>query len=141
MTPPALASGTTATGTAEAEFQQIRTLLDNRDYAAADSSLRAFIAAHPAHPLASSAFFWLGEIYYDRADYQRAAETYAAGYANYPTGYKAADTLLKLGMTLRRLGQNQEACATFGELDRRFPDANPRLRERAGQERQAAGCT
>lgn len=142
-TAPTLPSGTgtPSTGTAEAEFQAIRTMLDSRDYASADTALRAFIAAHPAHPLASSAFFWLGEIYYDRVDYQRAAETYAAGYANYPSGYKAADTLLKLGLSLLALNRPVDACATLNQLRAGFPSAPINIQQRADAARASAGCS
>jgi tol-pal system protein YbgF len=115
-------------------------MLDNREYAAADAALRSFIGAHPTHPLSSSAFFWLGEIYFDRGDYQRAAETYAAGFANYPTGYKAADTLLKLGLSLIQLGRPADACTTLNQLRTAFPNAPMNIQERAAQARATAGC-
>lgn len=142
VTPPTITggSGATASGTPESEFQAIRTMLDNRDYAGADAALRTFIGAHPSHPLTSSAFFWLGEIYFDRADYQRAAETYAAGFANYPTGYKAADTLLKLGLSLMQLGRPSDACTTFNQLRATFPNAPINIQQRADQARVTAGC-
>ncbi|MGF1625993.1 MAG: tol-pal system protein YbgF [Alphaproteobacteria bacterium] len=142
VTPPVISGGTasTAAGTPEAEFQMIRTMLDNRDFAGADSALRTFIGAHPNHPLSSSAFFWLGEIYFDRGDYQRAAETYAAGFANYPSGYKAADTLLKLGLSLVQLGRPSDACTTFNQLRNAFPNAPINIQQRADQARISAGC-
>jgi tol-pal system protein YbgF len=147
VTPPAITGGSAdgtggvaAAGTPEAEFQTIRTMLDNREFAAADAALRNFIGQHPNHPLSSSAFFWLGEIYFDRADYQRAAETYAAGFANYPTGYKAADTLLKLGMSLVQLGRPNDACTTFNQLRTAFPNAPINIQQRADQARFSAGC-
>ncbi|MEZ5668385.1 MAG: tol-pal system protein YbgF [Alphaproteobacteria bacterium] len=143
VTPPTLSNGTggsAAPGTPEAEFQAIRAMLDNRDYANADAALRTFISANPNHPLSSSAFFWLGEIYYDRADYQRAAETYAAGFANYPAGYKAADTLLKLSLALIELGRAPDACATLNKLRSDFPSAPINVQQRADQARISAGC-
>ena len=143
-TPPALASGsgsgTVSAGTPEAEFQAIRAMLDNRDFANADAALRNFIGANANHPLSSSAFFWLGEIYFDRADYQRAAETYAAGFANYPTGYKAADTLLKLSLSLIEIGRAPDACATLSKLRTEFPSAPINIQQRADQARISAGC-
>lgn len=139
VTPPTISGGAVA-GTPEAEFQAIRTMLDNREFAAADAALRSFIGAHPNHPLSSSAFFWLGEIYFDRGDHQRAAETYAAGFANYPTGYKAADTLLKLGLSLIELGRPGDACTTLNQLRAAFPNAPINIQQRADQARFSAGC-
>jgi len=111
-----------------------------RAYTFRPQRLRNFIATYPAHPLASSAFYWLGEIYYDRADYQRAAETYAAGYANYPTGYKAADTLLKLGLSLLALNRTADACTTLNQLRVGFPSAPINIQQRADAARASAGC-
>lgn len=144
VTPPQISGGSTTAattaGTPEAEFQAIRGLLDSRDYPAADAALRKFIGDHPNHPLASSAFFWLGEIYFERADYQRAAETYAAGFANYPNGYKAADTLLKLSLSLIELGRPSDGCTTLNQLRTAFPNAPINIQQRADQARASAGC-
>ena len=144
VTPPQISGGSTTAaataGTPEAEFQTIRGMLDSRDYPAADAALRKFIGDHPNHPLASSAFFWLGEIYYERADYQRAAETYAAGFANYPSGYKAADTLLKLSLSLIELGRPSDGCTTLNQLRTAFPNAPINIQQRADQARASAGC-
>lgn len=147
VTPPQISSGgstaaaTAGAGTPEAEFQSIRALLDARDYPAADAALRKFIGDYPNHPLASSAFFWLGEIYFERADYQRAAETYAAGFANYPNGYKAADTLLKLSLSLIELGRTSDGCTTLNQLRNAFPNAPINIQQRADQARASAGCS
>ncbi len=127
-------------GEAEQQFQFIRQLLDAGDYPTADASLRRFIEQYPTHPLASSAFFWLGEIYYDQRDYMRAAETYAAGLSNYPQGYKAPDTLLKLALALTELGRASDACAALNQLQTAYPTAPFNIQQRAITARATAGC-
>jgi tol-pal system protein YbgF len=140
-TPPATtAARTLPQGSPMDQYNYAFSLLRRSAFAEAEQAFREFLAVNPQDKLAGNAQYWLGETYFVRGQYEQAATAFVDGYRNYPDSAKATDTLLKLGMTLRRLGQDQEACATFGELDRRFPDANPRLRERAGQERQAAGC-
>ena len=51
-----------------------------------------------------------------------------------------ADNLLKLGMSLAALENKDDACASFGELDTRFPDADPRLRRQADQQKEKLSC-
>ena len=138
--PSQTASLNVPNGEAEQQFQFIRQLLDAGDYATADASLRRFIEQFPTHPLASSAFFWLGEIYFEQRDYMRAAETYAAGLSNYPQGYKAPDTLLKLALVLTELGRPADACNALNQLQTAYPTAPFNIQQRASTARAAAGC-
>ena len=115
-------------------------LLRKADYDGAQAAFNEFIALHPGSELAGNAYYWLGETYYVRNAYQEAAVSFLKGYQQFPQGDKAPDNLLKLGMTLTRLGKNAEACATFNELNAKFPDAPQTVRDRAAQEAAAAGC-
>jgi TolA-binding protein len=48
--------------------------------------------------------------------------------------------LLKLGVSLVGLKQKDVACATFGEIGKRYPDISAALKERVKQERALAAC-
>lgn len=129
-----------AGGTPEEQYKKAFSLLSQANYAEAELALRAFVAQHPDHPLAGNAKYWLGETYYVRQDYQQAAITFAEGYQTYPDNPKAPDNLLKLGMSLAALGSNSDACGTYAELLRRYPNAAPTIQQRAKQERQRLAC-
>jgi TolA-binding protein len=82
----------------------------------------------------------LGESYYVREDYNQAALVFVEGYQSSPYGGKAPDNLLKLGMSLSRLSRGEEACATFQELNEKFPEVLGSIKARAQKEWQKAGC-
>jgi tol-pal system protein YbgF len=109
-------------------------------YDEAEAAFKEFLAANPDDPLADNAHYWLGETYYVRGDYARAAEAFLEGYQGNKAGPKAPDTLLKLGMSLAALGKNKEACATYGELKKTLPDAPATIKGKADKERRRLGC-
>jgi tol-pal system protein YbgF len=106
----------------------------------AEAELANFLQRYPTHNLAGNAQYWLGETFYVRGAYRQAAEAFLTGYTTYASSVKAPDSLLKLGMTLAALGQQDQACATLGELTRRFPSASQAVSQRAQLERSRAGC-
>lgn len=115
-------------------------LLRRAEYDQAEAALTAFIEAHPEDPLSANARYWLGETYYVRADYVRAAEVFLLGYQDAPKGPKAPDTLLKLGMSLGNLDKQAQACATFDKLGKDFPDAPAVIKRKVEGERARNGC-
>ena len=115
-------------------------LLSQANYGEAELALRGFVDQNPQDPLAGNAKYWLGETYYVRQDYQQAAVTFAEAYQEYPGSSKAPDNLLKLGMSLSALGSQTDACDTFAELLKRYPQAAATVLQRAKQERQRLSC-
>jgi len=110
------------------------------NYPAAEKSFTKLVKTYPNDPLAGSAQYWVGETYYVRKQYKKAADTFLAAYRKYSGSDKAPDTLLRLGMSLAALGQNEAACSTFKELKNKFPDAPANLRDQAKGEAGKAGC-
>jgi tol-pal system protein YbgF len=90
--------------------------------------------------LADNARYWLGETYYARGEYARSAEIFLDGYEKNKQSPKAPDTLLKLGLSLSGLGKKKEACASFRELGRAFPNAPEPVKDRAAQESKRIAC-
>jgi tol-pal system protein YbgF len=127
-------------GTPEEQYQYAFGLLRQANYAEAEVALKSFIDRHPESQLTGNALYWLGETYYVRGDYQTAAITFAEAYKNYPEGAKAPDNLLKLGLSLASLDAVDDACGTFSELERRYPNASPSITRRAKLESQKLSC-
>ena len=121
-------------------YERAYAFLQRRDLVAAESAFTEFLSRHSGDPLASNAYFWLGETHYQRGQFSDAAEAFARGYEAFPRGDKAIDSLLKLGMSLAQLGQQQNACLTFDELAAEFPNAPLAIQRRAQQERQRLAC-
>ena len=112
-------------------YQRAYSLLSKGEYAAAETAFKSFIKKFPQNPLSSNAYYWLGETFYVRQNYQLAAYNFANGYKNFPKGAKAPDQLLKLGISLYSLKKKAEACATFTKLNQEFAELPTRITKRA----------
>lgn len=111
-----------------------------RDYGAAEAAFDDFLKRYPADSLAGNAQYWLGESFFVRGQYKAAASAFLKGYQGYAQSAKAPDSLLKLAMSLDRLGQKDAACASYSELNTKFPNAPQNIKARAQSERQRVGC-
>ncbi|ODR96734.1 hypothetical protein AUC69_14180 [Methyloceanibacter superfactus] len=127
-------------GDAQALYEQAYGDLLQRDYPAAETGFAKVVKTYPKDPLAGSAQYWVGETYYVRKQYKKAADSFLAAYRKYSSSDKAPDSLLKLGMSLAALGQKDAACSTFAELNDKFPDMHDHLRNQAKGEADKAGC-
>jgi len=139
-TQTAAVSGVLPEGTAMEQYNFARSLLRKLDFEGAEGAFREFLELHPDDKLAGNALYWLGETYYARGQLDDAARVFLDGYRRFPDGNKAPDVLLKLAITLRKMDQTEEACATLGELGKKFPDVSPPLRNRMTREVAAAAC-
>jgi tol-pal system protein YbgF len=110
------------------------------DYKTAEAGFRDHIARFPADPKAADARFWLGESLLGQQKYRDAAEIFLAASKDYPSSKKGPEMLLKLGISLAGLKQRDVACATFGEVGKRYPNASAQLKERVKKEQAAAAC-
>jgi tol-pal system protein YbgF len=107
----------------------------------AEVALKEFLVSHEADPLADNARYWLGESYFSRRDYTRAASTFFDAYSKSPKGPKARDNLFKLGKSLARMEQKDDACASFDELLAKFNEpADQNIRQRVLVDRTELGC-
>ncbi len=115
-------------------------MLVRENFIEAERSFKAFIGEHPNDPLASNAYYWLGETYYVQKKFQLAAISFARGFKNFPKGNKAIDQLFKLALTFMNLGKNEDACAAFSKLESEFPNVPKRITNRAKEYIKRAKC-
>ncbi len=108
------------------QYKYAYSLLSRAQYAEAEKAFETFIRDHPNDSLTDNAYYWLGETYYVRKDYQAAASSFARGYQAAPKEPKAPDMLLKLGLSLIALGRKEDACQTFQRLETDYEDLAPR---------------
>ena len=137
----AVTTGALPQGSPQEQYSYAFSLLRQAQYNEAEQALRAFVEQHPEDALAGNAKYWLGETHYVRGDYQQSAVIFAEGYQQYPNNSKAPDNLLKLGMSLGALGNTADACGTFAELLKRYPDAATTVLRRTQQEQQRYSCS
>lgn len=109
---------------AEVQYNRAFDALKAARYAEAIEEMQAFLAAHPEHPLADNAQYWLGQTYYLSRDYARAVEAFSAVGGRSPDRSKAPDALLKKGLSEIELQRNEDARRSFGELLQRYPESD-----------------
>ena len=121
-------------------YEQAFALLRDKHYESAGTAFADFLERWPQHELADNAKYWLGESWYVRNDFERAARLFAEAYQKNPKGPKGADNLLKLALSLNGMGKKEEACLTFAQLDKEYGAAATPVVARAAQEKTRIGC-
>ena len=123
------------------QYDAAMELLRAGDYAGAEGGLQLFLELNPEDPLAANAAYWLAETYYVRKNYAAAAAAFARNYRAYgKNAQKAPDNLLKLGMSLQGLGEISNACLSYAELAKEFPNAPAHIQQALARERARAAC-
>ena len=125
---------------AQTAYEEAYDLLKMLKYDQAEDALKDFLTTYPEHELAGNAQYWLGETYYVRRQYEKAAVAFATGFKNYKRSSKRADNLLKLGLSMQQLNKKKEACTAFNNLKKEFPDASELILSRAQKESKELGC-
>lgn len=124
-----------------ADYDRAYSSIVSGNYSAAEAGFKKFLTDFPGDPRAADAQYWLGESYFSRHQYRDAATSYLATYKGHPTSQKAPDSLFKLGLSLEGLGETSAACATYGELTKKFPKAQSGLVSRVATQKQKLGCS
>lgn len=135
-TPPSVATG----GESRTDYDGAYAYLMARQYERAEMGFRGFIQSHPRDRMVADATYWLGETYLQRNRHREAAEQFLKVTTDYSRSGKAPDAMLKLGMSLGAIGAKEQACATFAELERKFPQAAPAVRQGVDREQKRARC-
>jgi tol-pal system protein YbgF len=127
-------------GDARSDYAYAKSLIDRGDYELAEGAFRDFLRAHPKDRRVAEANFFLGESYLRRTRYREAAELFLTVSSQYASAPRAPEAMLKLGIALRGLGANQEACGTFAQVGRKYPNAPAEIKQAVERERARAQC-
>jgi tol-pal system protein YbgF len=111
-----------------------------REYALAEDTFRVFLRRFPNDRLSSDAQYWLGESLFQRQRYREAAESFLTVSTKFEGAGKAPDSLLRLGQSLAALKEKEAACATLGEIPRKYPKAPANVKQAAEREHKRVGC-
>ena len=110
-------------------------------YADAEALFKAYIEANKGASNVPDALFYIGETYMQRARPREAAEQYLKVSTQYPRSSRAPESMVRLGLALAKLGNNDQACATFAEVAKRYPSAPSFVKRSADREIQAHRCS
>ena len=109
-------------------------------YSEAEAQFKAFLAANPSHAKTPEAIFYLGETYLQRSRPREAAEQYLKLSTDFAKSAKAPEGMMRLGQSLAMMGNNEQACATFAEVGRRYPAAPSTVKKTVDREMQSHHC-
>lgn len=127
-------------GSTRSEYEANYALYKNGQYDAAAIGLQEFIQKYPRDRLLPDAAFFLGESFARLGRHREAAEQFLKLSTDYAKSTRAPDALLRLGVALNALGAKDQACATYQEVDRKYPSAAPDVRAGVDRELKRAHC-
>lgn len=110
------------------------------DFTGAQLAFKQYIDVSPNAPDVGDAYFWLGETYFVKSGFEKAAESYIASMRAAPKGELAPSAMIGLAGALRGMDNKEGACQTLGSFPIQFPDAPPDMRSKADREAQRSGC-
>lgn len=114
--------------------------IQRKDYALAEESFRDFLRRYPADRMAADAQYWLAESLYQRQSYRDAADAFLVVSKKYESSNRAPDALLRLGQSLAAINEKELACATFGEVVRKYPRVSPNMKQAVEREQKRVHC-
>ncbi len=129
------ATGTLPAGASGAPAIPADTLYENarRDMMGGKSDLalegfQQYVRAYGSTDKAPNAEYWIGQINYDRGDFDKAVQAFDNVLSNYDENNKTADAMLMKGRSLLKLGRKNEAVTAFRKLYADFPksEAGPK---------------
>ena len=112
----------------------------HKDYPQAEQTLRDFLQKYPSDRLTPEAQYWLGEALFQDKHYRDAAESFLAVSTKYENTARAPDALMRLGQSLAALGEKEAACASLGEVLRKYPKASPAVKQNVDREQKRVHC-
>jgi tol-pal system protein YbgF len=112
----------------------------HKDYGPAADTFRDFLKKYPADRMASDAQYWLGESLFQGQHYRDAAESFLAVSTKYDNPPRAPEALMRLGQSLAALGEKEAACASLGEVLRKYPKASPAIKQNVDREQKRVHC-
>ncbi len=122
------------------EFDLAVGYVKRKDYALAEDGFRAFLKKYPSDAMVADAHYWLGESLYQRQRYQDAAKSFLTVTTNHASNPKAPESLLRLGQSLAALGEKETACATWGEVGRKYAKAPANVKNAVAAEQKRVRC-
>jgi tol-pal system protein YbgF len=137
---PAAATGAATPSTPREAYDAALGLYRDKQYDEAEKSFSAFLQKNPKSRLAADATYYLGESFAQRGRSREAAEQYLKVSTDYSSSTRAPDAMLHLGISLRSLGAKEQACATFAEVTRKYPNAPAYVKSGAERESKRAQC-
>ncbi len=122
------------------EYDLAYSYVRQKNYGLAAQTFRDFLQKYPGERQTPEAQYWLGESLFQDQKYHDAAEAFLAVSTKYETSGHAPDALLRLGESLAAMGEKEAACASLGEVLRKYPHASIGVRQNVDREQKRVHC-
>lgn len=122
------------------EYNKALALFKASNFKDAEVEFSKFIEKHPTHSLSGQVYYYLGESFFARKNYEKAAVNFIQSYKKFPRNNKAADSLFKLALSLAKLNRIKEACSAFAKIEQNYPDINDSLKHKLDDESARLKC-
>jgi tol-pal system protein YbgF len=122
------------------EFDIAMGYMKQKDFEAAEKGFAAFLQKNPKTRYSAEAIYYLGETFYQRGRQREAAEQYLKISTDYASSSRAPEALVRLGQSLNAIGAKEQACASFSEVGRRYPNASAAVKATAEREAKRLQC-
>ena len=133
-------SSSISTSDPKDDYDAAASTLQAGNFDLAEKSFTKFLAKNSKTKYAPAATFYLGESFYLRNRYREAAEKYLEITTKFAQSGQAPDALLRLGQSLIAIGAKEQACASFSEIEVKYPAAPARVKETAQRESKKIQC-
>jgi tol-pal system protein YbgF len=121
-------------------FSHARELMLAGDYDSAEAAFAAYVQAYPDGARTPEARYWWGKTLAAKGAHAQAASAYIGAIRGWPKSAWAPDAVVELARSLVALKKTDDACATLGELEKRYPKAPAATKARAVAVGKQAKC-
>lgn len=118
----------TSSGLSESEAYEkaVNLILVSKEFDQAIPEFQAFIERFPDSSYAPNAHYWLGQLLYNKQQWQDAAVQFETVANKFATSSKRPDALLKLGVIAEKMGNAAKAKELFQEVISAYPNSSAR---------------
>ncbi|MDF2177204.1 tol-pal system protein YbgF [Aliiglaciecola sp. CAU 1673] len=113
-------------GEAEAYDKAVNLILRDKRYDDAIPAFENFLQTYPSSSYAANAYYWLGQLQFNKQAWDKATQQFERVVNNYPDSNKRADSLLKMGMIAQNQGNLARAQQLFERVIKEFPNSSAR---------------
>ncbi|MBZ0095859.1 MAG: tol-pal system protein YbgF [Sulfuricella sp.] len=99
-------------------------LFKSGNYQGAIDGFQGFVGAHPNSQLAPSAYYWIGNSYFNLRDYKNAIANQQKLVSQYPDSAKVPDALLNIASCQQGMGDASAAKKTLKNIVDKYPLSN-----------------
>lgn len=108
----------------EAYDRAVNLILRDKQYDLAIPEFQSFIQVYPNSSYAPNAHYWLGQLLFNKQDWQNAGEQFQTLVDGFPDSSKRADALFKLGVIEQRRDNLARAKQLFEQVLSEYPDSS-----------------